>query len=365
VSDRPRRVHQLLATLSPGDAIGNQALALQRQLRGAGFESDIFAETAHPRVAHLARRLREYHEVSAPDTVCLFHFAVGSAAGPLVLDAPDRLVIVYHNITPAGYFLGFQNHVVGLCYHARRSLPAFASRAELALGVSEFNRHELEQAGFRRTGVLPLEPDLDASRRPASRVVRRLFGDGRTNILFVGRIIPNKRIDDLIRAFAVYQRHLDRRSRLLLVGDSAGCPHYHTRLLQMTRQLGVSDVVFAGHVDDDELRAYYSVSHVFLCLSEHEGFCVPLLEAMAFGLPVLAYDAGAVGETLGGGGVLLKDKRPELVAELLDELRPGAALRASVLASQERRLSAVRATDYGVLLLERLAPVLSARSPHA
>lgn len=365
MSGRARRVHQLLATLSYGDAIGNLALALQRQLRGAGFESDIFAETAHPRVAHLARRLREYREVSAPETLCLFHFAVGSASGPLILLAPDRLAIVYHNITPAHYFLGFQNHVVGLCYHGRRQLAAFAARAELGLGVSEFNRRELEQAGFARTAVLPIAPELGTYRGPASRVVRKLYGDGRSNILFVGRIIPNKRIDDLIRVFAAYQRYFEPRSRLLLVGDSAGCPHYHSRLLEMTRQLGVSEVVFPGHVDDDELCAYYSVSHAFLCLSEHEGFCVPLLEAMAFGLPVLAYDAGAVGETLGGAGVLLKDKRPEVVAALLDRVRREARLRASVLATQERRLSTVRATDYGALLLERLAPVLSARSPHA
>jgi len=360
-----RRVHQLLATLSHGDAIGNLALALQRQLRGAGFESDIFAETAQPRVAHRARRLREYHEVSTPETLCLFHFAVGSAAGPLILHAPDRLAIVYHNITPAGYFLGFQNHVVGLCYHGRRQLAAFASRAELGLGVSEFNRRELEQAGFARTGVLPIAPDLRALRGPASRVVRRLYGDGRSNVLFVGRIIPNKRIDDLIRAFAVYQRSFEPRSRLLLVGDSAGCPHYLDRLLEMTQRLRISEVVFPGHVDDDELRAYYSVSHAFVCLSEHEGFCVPLLEAMEFGLPVLAYDAGAVGETLDGAGVLLNEKSPELVAALLDRVRRDAALRTSLLARQERRLSAVRDTDYGALLLERLAPVLSPHRPHA
>lgn len=180
---RPRSVHQLLAALAPGDAISNHALALQKLLREAGFESGIFAESAHPRVAHLALGLERYLEVSAPDTVCLFHFAVGSAAGPLILQAPDRLVLVYHNVTPAEHFLGFQHHLLGLCYHGRRQLAAFASRAELALGVSEFNRRELEAAGFGRTAVLPIVPDLDAARRPSSRVVRRLYGDGRVNML--------------------------------------------------------------------------------------------------------------------------------------------------------------------------------------
>jgi glycosyltransferase involved in cell wall biosynthesis len=283
---------------------------------------------------------------------------VGSAAGPLIFHAPDRLVLIYHNITPAAHFLGFQHHLLGLCYHGRRQLEVFAPRAELALGVSEFNRRELEAAGFARTGVLPIVPDLEASRRPASRVVRRLYRDGRTNVLFVGRIMPNKRIEELIRAFAAFQRRLRPRSRLLLVGDEAACPHYADRLREMAVALKVRDVVFAGHVDDDELRACYSVADVALCLSEHEGFCVPLLEAMAAGVPVAAYDAGAVAETLGGAGVLLKDRHPELLAELLALLTSEGSLRRTVLESQARRIAGLLGLDYRALLLERLAPVL-------
>ena len=167
------RVHQLLAALSYGDAIGNEALAIQRQLRAAGHESDIFAELVHPRVAHLARPLWEYREVSSPDTVCIFHFSIGSAAGRLIHEAPDRLVIVYHNITPAHFFLGFHPHLAGLCHHGRRELAAFAPRTELALGDSEVNRRELEEAGFARTGVLPIVLDLSLYDRKPSPVVRR------------------------------------------------------------------------------------------------------------------------------------------------------------------------------------------------
>jgi glycosyltransferase involved in cell wall biosynthesis len=352
------RVHQLLAALSYGDAIGNEALAIQRQLRAAGHESDIFAEIVHPRVAHLARPLWEYREVSAPDTVCVFHFSIGSAAGRLIHHAPDRLVVVYHNITPAHFFLGFHPHLAGLCHHGRRELAAFAPRAELGLGDSEFNRKELEEAGFARTAVLPIVLDLSLYDRPPSPVVRRLYDDGRTNVLFVGRIIPNKRVDDVIRSFAVFQKWLQPRSRLLLVGDHRGFERYFDRLQELVRELRLDEVVFAGHVDDDELYAYYRVADAFLCLSEHEGFCVPLQEAMHFGLPVVAYDAGAVRETLRGGGVLLSDKRPELVAEILDRLTHGSALRRAVLESQARAVAAIRGTDFGGLLRERLAPVL-------
>ncbi|HEU0105791.1 MAG TPA: glycosyltransferase, partial [Vicinamibacteria bacterium] len=189
-------------------------------------------------------------------------------------------------------------------------------------------------------------------------VVRRLYDDGRTNIVFVGRIIPNKKIDDLIRVFALYQRLFDRQSRLLLVGDYRGQEKYYDRLQDLVRERHAEEVVFTGQVDDDELRAAYASADLFLCLSEHEGFCVPLLEAMAFGIPVVAFDAGAVRETLRGGGVLLRDKEPAAVAGLVRRLLTDDALRARVMETQERAMAEVRATDFGALLLDRLAPVL-------
>jgi glycosyltransferase involved in cell wall biosynthesis len=358
VSAAPRRVHQLLAALSYGDAIGNEALAIQRHLRAAGYESDIFAEGVHPRMAHLARPLWEYASVSSPETVCLFHFSIGSAAGRLIFHAPDRLVSIYHNITPAHFFLGFHPHLAGLCYHGRRELAAFAPRTALALGDSEYNRRELEEAGYARTGVLPIVLDLEAYRTPPSPVTRGLYDDGRTNILFVGRVIPNKKIDDLIRAFAAYQKGWNRESRLILAGDHRGHERYFARLQELVRELRVEEVVFTGHVDHDELMACYAVSDLFLCLSEHEGFGVPLLEAMVFGLPVIAYDAGAVAETLRGGGILLADKDPVEVAALVDRVLTDEALRSAVLRTQQKAMAALRAVDFGALLLDRLRPVL-------
>jgi glycosyltransferase involved in cell wall biosynthesis len=357
----PAQVHQVLAALSYGDAIGNEALVIQRYLRTAGFASDIFAERVHPRMAHLARPLWEYESVSSPRTVCIFHFSIGSAAGRLVYHAPDRLVSIYHNITPPQYFVGFHQHLAGLCYHGRRELSSFAARTELALGDSEYNRRELEEAGYERTGVLPIVMDLSAPRAAPSPLVQRLYGQragGRTNILFVGRIIPNKRIDDLIRTFAVYQRYVDPVSRLLLVGDHRGHERYYDRLQELVRELRVDEVVFTGHVDDGELEAYYAVADVFLCLSEHEGYCVPLVEAMLHGVPVVAYDAGAVRETLRGGGILLDHKRHDVIAELLHQVIHDPGLRASVLETQEAAVARLRATDFGALLRERLAPVL-------
>jgi glycosyltransferase involved in cell wall biosynthesis len=357
---RPRAVHQLLATLSHGDAIGNETLAIQDQLHALGFASDIFCEGVHPRVAHLVRPLWEYYDVSSPETVCLFHFSIGSAASPLIFHSSDRLVLIYHNITPPEWFVGYHRLLTQLCHRGRRELAAFAPRTTLALGDSEFNRRELVEAGFAQTGVLPIVQDLTKLDGPRSPVVRRSYDDGRVNILFVGRIIPNKRIDDLIRVFALYQRHVEPRSRLLLVGDHRGQEVYFDRLHELIEGLRVEEVVFAGHVEHDELLACYDVADVFLCLSEHEGYCVPLVEAMYLGLPVIAYDAGAVRDTLRGGGLLLTEKRLEVVVELIERLVKDLSFRQAVLTTQTRAIEAVRATDFGALLRSLLTPVIEA-----
>jgi glycosyltransferase involved in cell wall biosynthesis len=356
----PRAVHQLLAALSPGDAISSQALQIQSHLRRAGFVSELFAEKVHPRIATQARQLWQYQRVASGDNVCLLHFGLGSAASRLFATLPDRRVLLYHNVTPAEWFLGFSRLHASECDAGRRELAALAPGVELAVGVSEYNRRELQAAGFARTAVLPILPNPALAEQPRSPVLQRLFEDGRDNILFVGRISPNKRIDDLIRVFAVYQRFVRPASRLLLAGDFGGQERYYEALLRMAEGLRLSEVVFTGHLADDDLRACYAAADVFLCLSEHEGVGVPLLEAMSFGLPVVAFDAAAVRETLRGGGVLLTEKRPEQVAELLDLLQRDQGLRAAVLATQRRVVDELAGIDYARLILERLAPVLQA-----
>jgi glycosyltransferase involved in cell wall biosynthesis len=356
-----RAVHQLLASLSYGDAISNEALVARAHLRKAGFHSEIFTHECEPRLRHEVRPLAAYEPEAGPETVCLFHFSIGGPASRAAYHAKHRLAVLYHNITPAPWFATFHPHLARLCHDGRRELAAFAARAELGLADSEYNRRELEAAGYSPTAVLPVVLDFASYRRvSAAPVVGKLYGPERRNIVFVGRIIPSKRIEDLLRVFAVFQRHVDRRSRLLIVGDYRGQERYYTRLVQMSAALKLRDVVFTGRVEDDERRAYYEAADVFLGLSEHEGFCVPLLEAMEYDVPVVAFDAGAVRETLGSAGVLLTDKSPELVAELLGRVLGDDALRASILRRQREAIRRWKALDFGALLLERLAPVIAA-----
>jgi glycosyltransferase involved in cell wall biosynthesis len=347
-----RAVHQVLAALAYGDAIGNEAIAIRKHLRGRGFESEIFAEKVHPAMANLARPLSEYAAAAREsEALCLFHFSIGSAASSLVYHGKDPVICIYHNITPPEFFFPFHPHLARLCYHGKRELAAFAPRSVLGLGVSEFNRKELVAAGFKATGVLPLVIDWSRyDEDPSPVMLERLRGFEGPTILFVGRVVPNKKLEDVLNSFAAFQRHHRPNSRLLFVGDATGHETYLRRLLERVRTLRVRNVIFTGQVSQADLIAAYRSSQAFLCLSEHEGFGAPLLEAMHFSLPVLAYDAAAVSETMAGGGILLDDKDPRLVAEALDLVLTDQAFRNRVLASQADTLRAAKAIDFDTLL---------------
>jgi glycosyltransferase involved in cell wall biosynthesis len=222
---------------------------------------------------------------------------------------------------------------------------------DLALGDSEFNRGELDALGFRRTGVLPIYLDFRRYRQPPNPVLLRSLQDGRLNVLFVGRVAPNKRHDDLIRVASYWKRFISPNLRLLLVGKlprrvtGHGHPlprHYFDALQAQFYEEGFTpeEVVFTGHLDHDDLLACYRAAHVFLCLSEHEGFGVPLVEAMLMQVPVLARRVTAVGDVLGEAGVQLGGQSIPEIAELAHALATEAGLRSNVLAGQERRIQA-------------------------
>ncbi len=355
---RFREVHQIVAALSPGDAVSNEALAFQKLLRARGYASEIYAYALAPEMAALGRPVSDYSQrPHSPGAVSILHFAIGNPAVQAVLARSEPLILRYHNITPYEFFLGFNGHLVGLCYHGARHLSAFASRTTLGLAVSEFNRLDLDRAGFARTAVLPLGMNLATLDETPDPVVKARFEDGRKNLIFVGRVAPNKKIEDLVRAFCAYQRYVEPESRLFIVGEGRGFENYTRRLDELVSHLRIDEVVFTGAVTQSELNAYYRRSDAFLCLSEHEGYGAPLIEAMYFGIPVIAFDAGAVKETLRGGGVLLGEKKPEEIAELLGLVVPPGPTRDAVLKTQAAALEKIRAVDTAALLEQALRTV--------
>jgi L-malate glycosyltransferase len=355
-------VHQVLATLGYGDAIGHEVLGIQRVLRDAGYASEIFVETADRRLEHLTTDYREMVGAVAPDDVLIHHFSIGSRASRTAYALPGRMALVYHNITPPKYFLGVHKDLVKLCFRGRRELTAYIHRCAIALGDSEYNRQELEDLGFRPTSVLPVVPDFSHLDLPPDTITADQFDDGWTNVMFVGRVIPNKKFEDVIRSFHVYRTRHNPRSRLLLVGSYSGFEKYLAMLHGLVARLGTPDVHFLGHVSNEELTALYDVADLFLCASEHEGFCVPLIESFYKQVPVLAYAATAVPATMDGGGVLYGTKDPVEVARVMAAILDDADLEENVIATQNAALDRLLARDFGDTLM-RVVDTIRASPP--
>jgi glycosyltransferase involved in cell wall biosynthesis len=352
-------VHQVLATLGYGDAIGHEVLGIQRTLRQAGYESDIFVETADSRLEPLTRDYRELVDASHADNLLLHHFSIGSKASRTAYAVPDRMALIYHNITPPEYFVGVHPTLARLCFQGRRELRAYVDRCELALGDSEFNRQDLEAVGFPRTAVLPVVPDFDHLDHLPNRFTADQFDDEWTNILFVGRVIANKKIEDLIRIFHAYHTIHNPRSRLLIVGVFGLFERYLAALQELAAELKLSNVYFTGHVTDEELIGFYDVADVFLCASEHEGFCVPLVEAFYKQVPVVAYAATAVPSTMDGAGVLFDDKDPVHVAAIIDAVMSDPALEDAIVEGQRAAVERLLAKDFRGTLLRFVDRILT------
>jgi L-malate glycosyltransferase len=332
-------VNQWVPAAHKGDAIGDSARKVRDMLRAAGHEADLFALTIDEA---LQGDVRPFADPAARGgDLTIFHFALPSPMTEAFASLRGTRVLQYHNITPAAFFAPYDPGLFRLAALGRSELKTLVGRVDLALGDSEFNRSELEEMGFAPTGVLPIAVNTEritrAARRPA---LEQILSDGLINILFVGRIVPNKKIEDHIRLGEIYKRYTDNYYRFIFVGRYDGVPRYYAqvRALVSEFQMLPDRVWFTGPVPDDDLAAFYRWADVYVSLSEHEGFCVPLVEAMAADVPVLAYAAGAVPETLGGAGVLFSPKDLELAAEAMAMLVYERPFRDSVIAGQRRRL---------------------------
>jgi glycosyltransferase involved in cell wall biosynthesis len=331
-------VHQWVPALHRGDAVGDHALRVRDVLRAWGHESDIFVMTPGGGDADA----QSWTEPEARDgDVTIFHFATASPMSEVFGRLPGTRVLWYHNITPARFVAPYDAGLAKVSAAARLELAALAGRVDVAVGVSDFNRQELEALGFPRTAVVPIMLDLNRLRQvPRVPALEWILQDGLANILFVGRIAPNKKIEDHIRLATLFARYVDTSYRFIFVGRYDVVPGYYAALRTMLGTYGlVADRFwFTGPVPDVELAAYYRNAHAYVSMSEHEGFCVPIVEAMAMDVPVLAYADTAVPETLGGAGVSFRPKDLEFAAELLGDLIYDEPFRHDVLAGQRVRV---------------------------
>jgi glycosyltransferase involved in cell wall biosynthesis len=333
------KIHQWVPAAHRGDAIGDSARAVRGMLRRMGHDSDIFALTIDDDMREEARPFAD--PAAAGGDVTIFHFALPSSMTEAFAALGGKKVLQYHNITPASFFAPYDSGLFRLAALGRRELATLAGRVDLALGDSDFNRQELEALGFARTGVMPIAVNTARiTGGPPRPALERILGDGLINILFVGRIVPNKRIEDHIRLAEMYKRYVDAYYRFIFVGRYDGLPRYYAQIRALVEQYEMlpDRFWFTGPVPDEDLAAFYRWADAYVSLSEHEGFCVPLVEAMAADVPIVAYAAGAVPETLGGAGLLFAPKDLEVAAELLGSVVYDRGLREDVLEGQRRRL---------------------------
>ena len=347
---RSAAVHQLLPVFSYGDAIGGAVLRMRAMLRHLGFRSVIYADLVDRRLGREARPADELAGRLGRDDVLLYHLSIGSPLARLVEATPARRVLVYHNITPPDFYRGTSPRVVYWLERGERELRRLAPLADLVVGDSTYNLEAPLAAGARRHAVIPPPVDL-------GRLAPRPSTPGRPPVvLFVGRIAPNKRQEELIRVLAAARATTLPEARLVLAGSADDTGGYLAGLRRLAERLGVDGAVEipARRLSDAELGAHYAAASVFACASDHEGFCIPLLEAMAFSVPIVAHAAGAVPETLGGAGVLTGSRDPLVWAELVARLVDDPALRGALAAAGRGRLA-----DFSEdAITERLAEAL-------
>ena len=336
------KIVQVLSCLLYGDAIGNDTLAIKGIIQERGYETQIYADGIAANIAHksAAQEMSNICRFDKNDII-LLHVAIASRLNEWIKSQPCRKVMVWHNITPPQFFEPYNTESMDSSAKGWEQVRQLKDTFDMVLAASEFNKKDLIDIGYNcPIHVLPiLIPFNEYNKTSSERLLWKYGNDGFTNIIFVGRIAPNKKQQDVIRAFADYQMYFNPKSRLFLVGNAAGCENYERQLKDYVAALGVRNVHFTGHIKFDEILAYYKLADLFLCQSEHEGFCVPLLEAMYFDVPVVAHESSAIGETLGGGGFLLKGKDSVETAAVMNRILTDGQLRQTVLANQRERLA--------------------------
>jgi glycosyltransferase involved in cell wall biosynthesis len=334
-------VHQWLPGFTSGDAISNDAIVLQEVIREKGYKSEIFCPSRHvsPKVRNLCHDIDSYREYSNPNNIVIYHFSIGSPLSEGYQAIPDKKIIIYHNITPDHYFRSINAEKALVLYQGRRELQTLCNVSALALADSEYNRIELEEWGYKNTKVLPPFIDFEGlAKKPDQKTLNR-YDDDWTNLIFVGRITPNKKIEDVIKVFYYYKNTINPKSRLFIVGSFVGMEKYCSYLRALTLELNLQNVILTGHVTTEELVAYYKLSDVFVCMSEHEGFCIPLVESMYYGVPIIAFSAAAIPYTLNGTGVLVTKKDFQYIAELIDLINTNTDMKKEIIGKQNVRLN--------------------------
>lgn len=338
--EKNMKIIQLLPTISYGDAISNDALNIRKALLEMKFESEIYAINIDTRLSsvYAIKNIKKLPVLSEKDII-IYHLSTGSSLNQQIRELKCRIIIRYHNITPFSFVKSYNRKLGNLLYEGLQEIKQLSDRADYCIAVSEFNKNDLIKMGYScKIDVLPILISFEDYKETPSTEIIDKYKNKDLNIVFVGRIAPNKKHEDIIKTFYYIKKNINSKARLFLVGSYNGMEKYYEYLNLYIRKLELQDVYFTGHIKFNEILSYYNIADVFLCMSEHEGFCVPLVESMYFGVPIVAFDSSAVSETLGGAGILLKEKDFILTAELVGHIFNHDDLRNYLIQKEKERV---------------------------
>jgi len=343
--------------MSGYDAIGNETITIQKTLRKMGYNSEIYAENIHPSMNGQVKSYKEYKSNDEND-IFIYHHSIGSGLDNFITSLRSKIIMIYHNITPPEFFDNTNPLIAHLLRIGRSQLITLQNKISFAVGDSEYNRLELEKIGYKKTGVLPIMLDRSKYENRVDPNLTEKYKNF-TNILYVGRIAPNKHVDQVIKTFAYYNYNINPQSNLILIGGFDGVTdRYYQSLNSMISASKTKNVHFITNASDNQLVSFYKVADIFITMSDHEGFCVPLVESMLCKVPIIAHDSSAIPYTLGGSGILVKNESIEEIGELINIVTTESDLRTIIIEKQIARFNEIYAKDNQSMISEILNLVL-------
>lgn len=356
------KVYQFVESLAVGDAVANDAVALDGLFRSLGICGGIYAHNKNNiserylnRIAFPTSRLPAISE----EDLILVHYAIYNEFCDSLGEIAGHKVLIYHNITPPRYFFRYSMGLYDATRKGLKQIKEIREVFDLCIADSEFNKQNLIDMGYTcPIHVCPVViPFEDYTRKPNEAIVEKYSKDGYKNIICIGRVVPHKKIEDVIHAFALYKKNYNDKSRLFIVGGD-DMVDYHNLLISYIDRLGLEDVYITGSVPFADILAYYSVADVYITMSEHEGLCVPVIEASYFRIPVIAYSCTALPYTLANCGVKIKEKDYLQFAAWIDRLICDDEVRNYVIENQTKQLKAFEYNTVVSNILDILKPVL-------
>jgi len=334
--DTQIRIDQIIPSIVRYDAVSNHTFAIQKILQEMGFLSEIYVDIIGPGCENRVRELSELEQYNTNDRILIYQYSIGSRAANYFMAAKGQKIVDYHNIAPAHFFTKWLPPLAAESILGRSQMAPLSKISTFAFADSQYNADELIDAGFNKVEVLPVLIDINnLKEEPDKNLLSSLKSSSKSKgakWLFVGQIAPHKAQHNLIKSFYCYLKAYDTEAHLYIVGKEMG-NLYRDAVMNFVDEIGIAEsVTFTGSVTSSELISYYKGCDVFVSLSEHEGFCVPIIEAMNQEIPVVAYGQAAVPETLGDAGIILNNNDPYEIAAAVNLVLNDPLLREDLIA---------------------------------